>query len=200
MVFVVKGRGDLSRQRQLSPGRCLPMPASISASSSGSFPITAGGGTHLPRGRRRRCSPPPCWSFLFAYLNLNRWHVRYSPRQQSSGSIFLAALVGLAVIDPPVASGRGAHLDRGGLRRIGLLLDGASRHPRLRPGGDADPHLAAAGGLGHGCTAFAVTGQLGNGPRASPPSIGGLVLIVMLIGFTVMQHAFTAQRWSPPAT
>jgi hypothetical protein len=38
--------------------------------------------------------------FLFAYLNLNRWHVRYS-HVTAFWLVFLAALVGLAVIEPP---------------------------------------------------------------------------------------------------
>ena len=42
--------------------------------------------------------------FLFTYLNLNRWHVRYS-HVTAIWLVFLGALVGLAVIDPPVASG-----------------------------------------------------------------------------------------------
>src|SRR5437870_1859491 len=42
--------------------------------------------------------------FLFAYLNLNRWHVRYA-HITAGWLIFLSALVGLALFDPPVASG-----------------------------------------------------------------------------------------------
>src|SRR6202040_2853486 len=42
--------------------------------------------------------------FLFAYLNLNRWHVRYA-HITAGWLIFLGALVGLALFDPPVASG-----------------------------------------------------------------------------------------------
>ncbi len=42
--------------------------------------------------------------FLFAYLNLNRWHVRYV-HVTAAWLVFLAALIGLAVIDPSVASG-----------------------------------------------------------------------------------------------
>src|SRR5690606_35246618 len=41
--------------------------------------------------------------FLFAYLNLNRWHVRYS-HVTAAWLAFLAALVGLAVFDAPVAA------------------------------------------------------------------------------------------------
>jgi hypothetical protein len=40
--------------------------------------------------------------FLFAYLNLNRWHVRYS-HVTFCWLVFLAALIGLAVVDSPVA-------------------------------------------------------------------------------------------------
>ena len=58
--------------------------------------------------------------FLFAYLNLNRWHVRYS-HVTAGWLIFLGALIGLAVFDPSFAAGRRAHLDRGG-RGIGFML------------------------------------------------------------------------------
>src|SRR5262249_27912434 len=42
--------------------------------------------------------------FLFAYLNLNRWHVRYM-HITAGWLIFLGALVALALFDPIVASG-----------------------------------------------------------------------------------------------
>src|SRR5262249_734527 len=42
--------------------------------------------------------------FLFAYLNLNRWHVRYS-HITLGWLAFLAALVALALFEPPIASG-----------------------------------------------------------------------------------------------
>jgi hypothetical protein len=50
--------------------------------------------------------------FLFAYLNLNRWHVRYS-HVTAAWLIFLAALIGLAVFHPPIAAGRRPHFHRG---------------------------------------------------------------------------------------
>jgi diguanylate cyclase (GGDEF)-like protein/PAS domain S-box-containing protein len=124
--------------------------------------------------------------FLFAYLNLNRWHVRYA-HITAGWLLFLGALVGLALFDPPVASG---------IARISLAL-------------------IAVAGLGlvvylatHGfdravlliptwlllvtwvfAATLAVTGIVTNDIIA-PALLGGLVLIVMLIGFTVMQHAF----------
>src|SRR6266436_6420296 len=42
--------------------------------------------------------------FLFAYLNLNRWHVRYA-HITAGWLMFLGALVALALFDPAVASG-----------------------------------------------------------------------------------------------
>ena len=42
--------------------------------------------------------------FLFAYLNLNRWHVRYA-HIALGWVVFLGALVGLAVVDAPMAAG-----------------------------------------------------------------------------------------------
>src|SRR6201990_2646601 len=42
--------------------------------------------------------------FLFAYLNLNRWHVRYGHIAIASLA-FLGALVAVALVDPSIASG-----------------------------------------------------------------------------------------------
>src|SRR5260370_36526688 len=50
--------------------------------------------------------------FLFAYLNLSRWHVRYS-HITVGWLAFLSALVALALFDPAVASG---------IARISLVL------------------------------------------------------------------------------
>ena len=43
--------------------------------------------------------------FLFAYLNLNRWHVRYSHVDGLLAPRSSAASSALAIVDPPVASG-----------------------------------------------------------------------------------------------
>ncbi len=58
--------------------------------------------------------------FLFAYLNLARWHVRYS-HVALIWLLFLGGLVGLAVIDPPVAAGV-ARISIATVAGIGLLL------------------------------------------------------------------------------
>jgi diguanylate cyclase (GGDEF)-like protein/PAS domain S-box-containing protein len=124
--------------------------------------------------------------FLFAYLNLSRWHVRYG-HLTSLLLLFLAAIVGLAAIDPPVAAGV-ARISIAAVAGIGFLLvihlatHGYDRAVMLIPTWILLVVLVAAGG-------FTVTGHL-TSDLVSPALIGGLVLIVMLIGFTVMQHAF----------
>ena len=125
--------------------------------------------------------------FLFAYLNLARWHVRYS-HVAFFWLAFLAGLVGLAVFDPPVAAGV-ARISIAAVAGIGLLLilylavhNGYDRAILLVPTWLLLVVWVAAAG-------FAVTGQIGS-DLVQPALIGGLVLIVMLIGFTVLQHAF----------
>jgi diguanylate cyclase (GGDEF)-like protein/PAS domain S-box-containing protein len=124
--------------------------------------------------------------FLFAYLNLNRWHVRYS-HVTGFWLVFLAALVGLAVVDPPMASGV-ARISIAAVAAIGFVLvihlatHGYDRAVMLVPTWLLLIAWVVAAG-------FTVMGQL-NGDLVPPALIGGLVLIVMLIGFTVMQHAF----------
>ena len=124
--------------------------------------------------------------FLFAYLNLNRWHVRYS-HVTVFWLVFLAALVGLAVFDPPVASGV-ARISIAAVAGIGFVLivhlatHGYDRAVMLIPTWLLLVAWVAA-------AAFTVMGHLAT-DLVSPALIGGLVLIVMLIGFTVLQHAF----------
>jgi diguanylate cyclase (GGDEF)-like protein/PAS domain S-box-containing protein len=124
--------------------------------------------------------------FLFAYLNLNRWHVRYS-HITIGWLFFLGLLVGVALFDPPVASG---------ISRLSLMLvaiagfslilflatHGFDRAVLLIPTWFLLVVWVVAAGL-------AVTGAVTN-DIVGPALLGGLVLIVMLIGFTVMQHAF----------
>jgi len=124
--------------------------------------------------------------FLFAYLNLNRWHVRYA-HITIGWLVFLGALVAVALFDPAVASG---------IARLSLLLvsiagfslvvflatHGFDRAVLLIP----TWFLLVVWVVGAGLTvAGAVTNDI-----VAPALLGGLVLIVMLIGFTVMQHAF----------
>jgi diguanylate cyclase (GGDEF)-like protein/PAS domain S-box-containing protein len=126
--------------------------------------------------------------FLFAYLNLNRWHVR-AWHVAALWLFVLANLVGLAVFDAPVASGV-ARISLATVTFVGFLLvlylasHGFDRAIMLIPTWFLLVLWVCAAG-------FTVAGWLTN-DLVSPALIGGLVLIVMLIGFTVMQNAFAS--------
>ncbi len=126
--------------------------------------------------------------FLFAYLNLNRWHARY-------GHItlvwlgLLAALIALSSIDPAMASGV-ARISIAAIAVIGfvlvvfLALHRYDRATMLVPTWFMLLIWVIAAGL-------VISGQITN-DIATPALLGGLVLIVLLIGFTVMQNVFTS--------
>ncbi len=124
--------------------------------------------------------------FLFAYLNLGRWNVRYS-HVAAGWLIFLGALVALAFVDPAIAAGI-ARLSLLAVSIVGfglivyLATHGYDRAVLLIP----TWFLLTAWVLAAG---FAIAGLLTN-DLIAPALLGGLELIVMLIGFTVMQHAF----------
>jgi diguanylate cyclase (GGDEF)-like protein/PAS domain S-box-containing protein len=124
--------------------------------------------------------------FLFAYLNLNRWHVRYS-HVTAFWLLFLGGLIGLAIFDPPVASGV-ARLSIAAVAGIGFVLvihlatHGYDRAVMLVPTWLLLVAWVTA-------ASFTVVGHLAS-DLVPPALVGGLVLIVMLIGFTVLQHAF----------
>ena len=124
--------------------------------------------------------------FLFAYLNLNRWHVRYS-HITLGWLAFLGSLVALALFDPAVASGI-ARISLAMIAVFGFALivylstHGFDRAVLLIPTWFLLLVWVIAAGM-------AVEGSVTN-DIAGPALLGGLVLIVMLIGFTVMQHAF----------
>ncbi len=124
--------------------------------------------------------------FLWAYLHLNRWNVRYSYL------VFLwlaalAALVAITAVAPSEATGL-ARFSIALTAVLGLLLivrmaiGGFDRAVLLVP----TWILFGAWVIGGWMT---VTGRLDN-DIIQPALGGGLVLIVLLVSFTVMQHAF----------
>jgi diguanylate cyclase (GGDEF)-like protein/PAS domain S-box-containing protein len=124
--------------------------------------------------------------FLFAYLNLNRWHVRYA-HITVGWLAFLGALVAVALYSPQVASGI-ARISLFFVAVLGFALvlylstHGFDRAVMLIP----TWLLLVAWVFGAAATVLGlVTNDI-----VGPALLGGLVLIVMLIGFTVMQHAF----------
>ncbi|MGE0676126.1 MAG: EAL domain-containing protein [Pseudolabrys sp.] len=124
--------------------------------------------------------------FLFAYLNLNRWHVRYV-HITAAWLLGLAMLVAVAVYDPAVAAGI-ARISLLAIAVVGFALvvylstHGFDRAVLLIPTWLLLVVWVLAASL-------AVEGFVTN-DIVAPALLGGLVLIVMLIGFTVMQHAF----------
>ncbi len=126
--------------------------------------------------------------FLFAYLNLRRWHVRFL-HFGLAWLLLMAVVVGLSVYNPPVAAGV-ARISIASVAAIGLLLiltlsmRGSDRAIMLIPTWFLLSLWVCAAGA-------AATGLVTNDLTA-PGLIGGLVLIVMLIGFTIMQSVFAS--------
>ncbi len=124
--------------------------------------------------------------FLVAYLNLNRWHVRYA-HIAIAWFVLMGGLVAVAVFDPSIASGI-ARISLSFVALAGfavvvyLASQGFDRAVLLVPTWFLLVSWVAAAGL-------AVEDWVTN-DIVAPALMGGLVLIVMLIGFTVMQHAF----------
>ncbi len=124
--------------------------------------------------------------FLFTYLNLNRWHVHLG-YATFAWILGLALLFGVAIYDPSIAAGI-ARLSFALTATAGIVLIfylGFNRYDRailLIPTWALILVWLFGGWL-------TVTGRLDN-DIIQPALGGGLVLIVLLIGFTVMQHAF----------
>ena len=124
--------------------------------------------------------------FLFAYLNLNRWHGHFSY------GVFvwicgLLLIAGVAIIDPAVAAGI-ARLSFAAtaITGIGLIIflgiRGYDRAIMLIPSWVMVLIWLTGSWM-------AITGMIDN-DVVQPALGGGLILIILLIGFTIMQHAF----------
>jgi len=124
--------------------------------------------------------------FLFTYLNLNRWHQHFS-YGVLAWILGLLIIAGIAIIDPAMAAGI-ARLSFAATAVLGLVLivylgfQGYDRAIMLVPSW-AMVLVWLVGAW------MAVTGTLDN-DIVQPALGGGLILIILLIGFTVMQHAF----------
>ncbi|SER99193.1 PAS domain S-box-containing protein/diguanylate cyclase (GGDEF) domain-containing protein [Rhizobium sp. NFR03] len=130
--------------------------------------------------------------FLFTYLNLNRWHQHLS-YATLAWILGLGLLFGVAIYDPAIAAGI-ARISFALTGTAGIILIaylGLNRYDRailLVPAW----LLTLVWLFGAWLT---VTGRLSN-DIVQPALGGGLVLIVLLIGFTVMQHAFAGGAYS----
>ena len=129
--------------------------------------------------------------FLFAYLNLNRWHVRYAHITARLARVPRPADRGRAVRSAdrlrhraPLAARASPSLGFGLV--VYLATHGFDRAVLLIPTWFLLVVWVVA-------AALTVTGVVTN-DIVGPALLGGLVLIVMLIGFTVMQHAFAGRH------
>jgi len=124
--------------------------------------------------------------FLYTYLHLHRWHIRYS-HVALIWFVGLIVLLGVVIIDPTVAAGA-ARLSLAGTAIVGLFivfylsLHNYDRAIMLIPTWLVLVFWVGAAWL-------AISGQIDNATM-QPALAGGLVLIVMLAAFTIMQHAF----------
>ncbi|HMQ58142.1 MAG TPA: PAS domain-containing protein, partial [Rhizobiaceae bacterium] len=124
--------------------------------------------------------------FLFTYLNLARWQ-GYLALVAVIWFGAMLAVLGLSFYDPPMAAGL-ARMSIAATAAAGVLLiawfgfKGFDRAVLLIP-----TWLLILAWLTGGW--MTVTGRIDN-DIIQPALAGGLVLIVLLIGFTVMQHAF----------
>ncbi|MEQ1769659.1 MAG: EAL domain-containing protein [Devosia sp.] len=127
------------------------------------------------------------FAFLFIYLNLHRWHFRFVTLAVALVVVFLA-LFGFAFLQPALA----ASIARLVLMLLGitgfflillLALRGYDRAVLLVP-----TWIIYIAWLFYAW--LVISGQVSN-DVAQPAVAGGLVLIVMLLGFTSVQHAFS---------
>ena len=127
------------------------------------------------------------FGFLFIYLNLHRWHLRFIHLALALAAVFVA-LFAFAFFQPAIA----ATVSRLVLALLGvsgfflillLALRGYDRAVLLVP-----TWIIYIAWLFYAW--LVLSGQVSN-DVAQPAVAGGLVLMVMLLGFTSVQHAFS---------
>ncbi|MGE0456832.1 MAG: EAL domain-containing protein [Bauldia sp.] len=124
--------------------------------------------------------------FTYTYLHLGRWHVRYS-HLTIAWLVGLMIVLGIAVIEPSIGAGIarlsfGATVLAGAAVIVWLATRRFDRAVMLIPTWILLIVWVGSAGL-------SVLGVI-DGDIIQPALAAGLVLIVLLIGFTVMQHAF----------
>lgn len=127
------------------------------------------------------------FGYLFIYLNLHRWHLRFIHLAMAIGLV-LAALMVLSFFQPVIAIGIARTILAmvalfGIVMVIFLAIRGYDRAIMLVP-----TWIIVVAWLVFGF--MVLSGSVSNDIAQSAVA-GGLVLIVMLLGFTALQHAFT---------
>ncbi|MEM7461408.1 MAG: EAL domain-containing protein [Pseudomonadota bacterium] len=124
--------------------------------------------------------------FLYAYLSLHHWHSQFST-VAITWLLGLILLLGVAVTFPEIASG----ISRVSLAAVGIAGAGVVLYLALQRYDRAVMLIPTWILILVWLTGswMTINGAISN-DIIQPALAGGLVLIVMLLGFTVMQHAF----------
>ncbi len=185
IMFVVKGRGVFPATAALSWAVVFYLLVDFGIIG----PLSGTGNANIQafRAAAEAGLATTLFGFLFVYLNLHRWHFRFTHLALGFSVVFIALLT-YAFFNPPVASG----IARSALALIGLMglflilllsIRGYDRAVMLVP-----TWVIYIAWLIYAW--MVVTGQVSNDIAQSAVA-GGLVLIVMLLGFTAVQHAFS---------
>ncbi len=184
IMFVVKGRGVFPATAAFSWAVLIYL--LIDFGVLGRL-IGVGNGSVQPyRAAAEAALATTLFGFLFIYLNLHRWHLRFLHLALALSAVMLA-LFAFAFLQPAIA----ASVSRSVLLILGVLgfvlilllaLRGYDRAVMLVPN-----WIIYIAWLIYGW--MVISGQISNDIAQSAVG-GGLVLIVMLIGFTTVQHAF----------
>ncbi|WP_174801902.1 EAL domain-containing protein [Martelella limonii] len=131
--------------------------------------------------------------FLFTYLNLARWHAQLGYGMAAWG-VLLMALFGVALFDPSAAAGIArvsfaATVIAGIVLMLYLSIRRYDRAILLVPAWALIVAWLFAAYM-------TITGRIDN-DIVQPALDGGMVLIVLLLGFTVIQHSFAGGVYQP---
>ncbi len=184
IMFVVKGRGVFPATAAFSWAVLLYL--LVDFGILGPFLGVGNGAVQPFRAAAEAGLATTLFGFLFIYLNLHRWHLRFLHLAMALSAVMLA-LIAFAFLQPAIA----VTVARTVLLLLGILgfvlilllaLRGYDRAVMLVP-----TWIIYIAWLIYGW--MVLTGAVSN-DIAQPAMAGGLVLIVMLIGFTTVQHAF----------
>jgi len=184
IMFVVKGQGVFPATAAFSWAVLVYM--LIDFGILGRLLGVGNGSVQPYRAAAEAALATTLFGFLFIYLNLHRWHLRFLHMALALTAVFLA-LFAFAFLQPQIAAtvARTVLLILGVLGILLIILlavRGYDRAVLLVP-----TWIIYLAWLVYSW--FVITGQVTN-DIAQPAVAGGLVLIVMLIGFTTVQHAF----------
>lgn len=185
IMFVVKGRGVFPATAAFSWAVLVYL--LIDFGIMGPLLGVGNGAVQPFRAAAEAALATTLFGFLFIYLNLHRWHMRFVHLALGLAAVFLI-LFGAAFLQPAAA----ATIARIVLMLLGLTglflvlllaLRGYDRAVFLVP-----TWIIFLAWLFYSW--MVITGRVSN-DIAQPAVAGGLVLLVMLIGFTTVQHAFS---------